>query len=89
MRAEFDHKLFSSLRTACKDAEEKVNIKYHKKLKENSGMWSMFLFTAGLCVCGYSPALITIGSALMRPYELLVVDRFWDARREWHLNSPW
>ena len=26
---------------------------------------------------------------LMRPYELLVVDRFWDARREWHLHSPW
>jgi hypothetical protein len=28
-------------------------------------------------------------SRLMRPYELLVVDRFWDARREWHLHSPW
>jgi hypothetical protein len=28
-------------------------------------------------------------AVLMRPYELLVVDRFWDARREWHLNSPW
>ena len=31
----------------------------------------------------------TVGGTLMRPYELLVVDRFWDARREWHLHSPW
>jgi len=33
--------------------------------------------------------MVERGAGLMRPYELLVVDRFWDARREWHLHSPW
>ena len=38
---------------------------------------------------GQAEPLYLVSNMLMRPYELLVVDRFWDARREWHLHSPW